>query len=168
MFPAVSQAYRTKMTYNNSGPNLGGGIQGISVPQTNTSKRDSSDVAARKVIVKSWNNPYATGNVNGKNRAIGEFRAVTNLGDYLSRQHYNCGNIPTPIQPNNVAWRSRIGSIIKNCDDSGIPCSNCNVKFVPDSSDYIRYRKQRAMAQTYNDYKFGGDQNNASQTALGY
>lgn len=163
-----SAAYRSMMMYNNVGPNLGGGLQGMSAMQTNTSKRDSSDVTARKVIVKSWNNPYAVGTVNGKGRAVGEFKAVTNIGDFLSRQHYTCGNIPTPIQPNNVAWRSRIGSVIKTCDDSGIPCSNANTKFVPDSSDYIRYKRHRAMARTYNDVKFGGDQHNASQTARAF
>ena len=163
-----SAAYRSKMMYNNSGPNLGGGIQGMSPSQTNTSKRDSSDVTARKVIVKSWNNPYAVGTVNGYGRAVSEFKAVTNIGDFLSRKNYTCGNIPTPIQPNNVAWRSRIGSVIKKCDNTGIPSSNANTKFVPDSSDYIKYKKHRAMASTYNDVKFGGDKNNASQTATVY
>ena len=154
--------YRDQMKYNNKGPNLGGGIAGVSPMQTVTSQRSSGDVVARKTIVKSWNNPYAAGNVNGFKPAIGGFKAVTNIGDYLSRQNYSCGNIPNPIQPNNVTWRNRIGGIIKQCDTTGVPCSNANTRFVPDSSDYITYRKHRAMAQNYNDYKFGGDQNNAS------
>jgi hypothetical protein len=154
------------MFYNNIGPNLGGGRQGISPMQTATSKRDSSDVVARKIVVKSWNNPYAVGNVNGYGRAVSEFKAVTNIGDYLSRKNFACGNIPTPIQPNNVAWRSRIGSVIKTCDTTGIPPSNANTKFVPDSSDYITYKRQRAMARTYNDVKFGGEQSHASYNHL--
>ena len=81
-----------------------------------------------------------------------EFKAVNNIGDFLNRQHYVC-NIPTPTQPNGVQWRSRIGSVINNCDDTGIPCSNTNTKFVADSSDYIRYRKQRVFNQQYNASK---------------
>jgi hypothetical protein len=162
----MSAGYRNMMMYNNVGPNLGGGIQGISPVQTNTSKRDSSDVVSRKVVVKAWNNPYAVGTVNGRGRAIGEFRAVTNTGDFLSRQHYSCGNIPTPVQPNNVAWRSRIGSIIKNCDNTGIPCSNANVKFVPDSSLYTRYKRERQAARTYNDLTFVGNNSNGSYTQI--
>jgi hypothetical protein len=161
----MSLGYRNMMMYNNMGPNLGGGIQGVSPMQTATSKRDSGDAVTRRVIVRSWNNAYAVGNVNGKGRAVGEFKAVTNIGDYLSRQDYACGNIPTPVQPNNVTWRSRIGSVIKQCDGTGVPCSNTNTRFVPDSSDYIKYRRQRAQAQTYNDLKFGGDQHNASYVA---
>jgi hypothetical protein len=162
----MSNGYRKMMMYNNMGPNLGGGIQGVSPMQTSNSKRDSGDVTARKIIVKAWNNPYAVGNVNGKGRAVGEFKAVNNICDYLSRQNYACGNIPTPIQPNNVSWRSRIGSIQKNCDGTGVPCSNSNTRFVPDSSDYITYKRQRAMARVYNDVKFGGDQSNASYVPL--
>ena len=59
-----------------------------------------------------------------------------------------------------------MGSIMKNCDGTGVPCSNTNTRFVPDSSDYTKYRKQRAMNQNYNDASNGGDQNNASYVAV--
>jgi hypothetical protein len=45
----------------------------------------------RRIIVGAWNNAYAVGTVNGRNRAIGPFRAVTNSGDFLSRQNYSRG-----------------------------------------------------------------------------
>ena len=106
----------------------------------------------RRVLRASWNTAYAQGEVNGRNRAIGEFKAINNIGDFLNRQHYVC-DIPNPAQPNRVQWRSRIGSVINTCDGTGIPCSNTNTKFVPDSSDYIRYRKQRAFNQQYNATK---------------
>lgn len=137
-------------------------INGISPQQTLNNFKNSDEVMIRKTIRKSWNNPYAQGIVNGRKRAIGEFKAVSNIGDFLSRTNYACGNIPNGTQPNNVAWRSRIGSIIKKCDGSGVPCSNSNTKFVPDSSDYTRYKKQRSFNRNYNDIKNGGDQHNAS------
>lgn len=127
-------------------------IKAISSKQTITNYKDSEDVIARRIIRSSWNNSYATGNVNGQKRAIGEFRAVTNTGDFLSRKDYAC-NIPNGISSSKVAWRSRIGNIMSKCDDSGIPCSNTNTKFVPDSSDYTRYKKQRVHNKNYNDIK---------------
>lgn len=146
--------------------NLGGSINGKSPKQTINNCRDSEGTRIRRVVRDSWNTSYATGVYNGKTRAIGEFKAVNNIGDFLSRQNYACGNIPSPIQPNSVAWRSRIGSIIKNCDTSGVPCSNANTRFVPDSSDYITYKKQRAINQTYNDTSFVGDKSNGSYVAV--
>ena len=67
---------------------LGGGIQGISPKQTVNNYRDSNQVMTRRVLVKSWNNPYATGTVEGKDRVITPFRAVNNLGDFLARPYY--------------------------------------------------------------------------------
>lgn len=145
---------------------LGGGIQGISPKQTVNNYKDSQQTAIRSVIRRAWNNPYAVGNVNGHARAIGEFKAVNNIGDYLSRKNYVCGNIPNAIQPDNVKWRSRIGGIMKQCDGTGVPCSNSNTKFIPDSSDYTTYKKQRAMNQNYNDKSNGGDDSNASYTSI--
>jgi len=137
-------------------------IQGISPIQTINNYKDSEQTAIRSILRRSWNQKYATGNVNGHARAIGEFKAVSNIGDYLSRKNYACGNIPNPTQPDNVKWRSRIGGIMKQCDQTGVPCSNSNTKFIPDSSDYTTYRKQRALNRNYNDWSNGGDQSNAS------
>ena len=125
-------------------------ITGISPKQTMNNNKDSEMTMTRRVLRDSWNGRYATGKVNGYGRAIGEFKAVNNIGDFLSRQNYACGNIPNP-QSNSFNGRNRIGSIIKHCDNTGIQCSNTNTRFVPDSSDYIKYRKQRAINQNYND-----------------
>lgn len=155
-------SYRMQMKYNGNGPNLGGGVQGISPQQTINNYKDSEQTAIRSILRRSWNTPYAVGNVNGHKRAIGEFKAVTNIGDYLSRQNYACGNIPNPTRPRIVNWGRSLGSIIKHCDSTGVPCSNTNTKFVPDSSDYTTYKKQRAINTNYNDLSNGGDQHNAS------
>jgi hypothetical protein len=144
---------------------LGGGLPGISPKQTINNKKDSEQTAIRSILRRAWNTRYATNNVNGYGRAIGEFKAVNNIGDYLSRQNYACGNIPNATRPNIVNWGTSLGSIIKHCDGTGVPCSNTNTRFVPDSSDYTTYRKQRAINRNYNDATNGGDQHNASYVA---
>ena len=133
---------------------LGGGSEGISVKQTKVNARGGDQATTRKILTKSWNAPYATGEFNSTKPQMGPFRLVNNLGDFLNRQNYSCGG-PNQVRSNMPGLRSISGTIPQNCDGSGIPVSNCNVKFVPDSSDYVRYRKQRAMNQNYNDTKSG-------------
>jgi hypothetical protein len=41
-----------------------------------------------------------------------------------------------------------------------------NNKFVYDGSDYVKYKKLRAENKNYNDVAYGGDNNNASVSAL--
>jgi len=136
-----------------TGKNLGGGFTGISAKQTMNNNKDSEMCMTRRVLRDSWNGAYATGTVNGYGRKIGGFKAVSNIGDFLSRQNYVC-NVPNP-QSDSFRGRNRIGSIMNHCDKSGIPCSNTNTKFIPDSSEYIKYRKQRAINQNYNDITNG-------------
>lgn len=140
---------------------LGGGIKGNSPGQTILGKKDSEDVMIRRVLRTGWNTAYATGVVNGRNRIVTPFRAVNNSGDFLSRTSYTCGG-PNQVSADKPGWKSRIGSIINNCDNSGVPSSTCNVKYVADSSDYIRFKKQMAVVKNYNDSSNGGDKNNAS------
>lgn len=146
--------------------NLGGGaFNGISPKQTINNFKTNDDVRIRRTVVRAWNTNYTNGTYNGKNRAIGEFRAVNNLGDFLSRSHYNCGGL-NPENAKRPGYARFIGSMFQNCDGSGVPPSTCNTKYIPDSSDYIKYRKQRAVNKTYNDSTFGGDQSHASYKAI--
>jgi hypothetical protein len=140
---------------------LGGGVQGHSAKQTITNYKDSEQTMTRRILRNAWNTPNATGTVNGKKRAIGPFRATNNLGDFLSRQNYVCGG-SNQVNADKPGWKGRIGSIISQCDNTGVAASVCNNKFVPDSSDYIRYKKQEAVNHTYNDIGFGGDKSNGS------
>lgn len=140
---------------------LGGGIQGISPKQTITNYRDSEQVRLRRTVVKSWNTAYAPGTYNNYNRRIGQFRAVANLGDFLSRPNYSCGGA-NQINSRAGLHGLIIGSIPQNCDSTGVPPSTTNVKWVPDSSDYITFKKQRATNLLYNDKSFGGDDHNGS------
>jgi hypothetical protein len=115
---------------------------------------------ARRILVKSWNTAYANGTYNNKSRIVTPFRAVNNLGDFLQRKNYVCGG-PNQVNASKPGWKGRIGSIINSCDDSGIPSSTCNVKYVPDSSDYISFKKLQAQNRNYNDLKNGGYQNSS-------
>jgi len=154
----------TTLNYNTGGGHLAYSFPGISPIQTLNNYKDSTNVMMRRVLVKSWNNPYAMGKVNGKSRVITPFRAVNNSGDFLARQNYVCGG-PNQIQKSRAFYQGSIGSIISKCDGSGIPSSTCNVKYVADSSDYTKFKKQRASVQNYNDVSNGGDQNHASYVA---
>ena len=131
------------------GSNLGGGnFNGYSPTQTINNYKDSEQTMTRTILRTGWNTQYANKVFNGRNRIITPFRAVNNAGDFLSRTNYSCGKLnPT------------------SCDNSGIPPAACNTKYVYDSSDYIKFRKQQAVNRTYNDKSFGG-YNNASYVAL--
>jgi hypothetical protein len=118
----------------------------------NTSVRDGDMSASRGVLRRAWNQKNAIGNINGKNRVITPFRAVNNLGDFLARKNYVCGG-PNQVNASKPGWKGKIGSIISNCDSSGVEGYSGNVKFVPDSSDYTTYKKQRALNRNYYDPK---------------
>lgn len=112
-----------------------------------TIQKNLSDMAmTRKVIRNSWNNKYATGNVNGLPMAGSSYKVINNMADYLARQNYSCGG-PCQIQNQNPGIGRLVGGIPNNCDGTKIPPSTTNVKWVSDSSDYVTYRKQRAINQ---------------------
>jgi hypothetical protein len=145
---------------------LGGGpYNGFSQAQTITNYKDSEQTSIRRILRNSWNNQQAVGTVNGNNRIITPFRAVNNLGDFLSRQNYVCGG-SNQVNADKPGWKGRIGSIISQCDGTGVAAGSGNMRHVPDSSDYIRFKKQRAIGKTYNDLKNGGDQSNGSYVAV--
>ena len=131
---------------------LGGPYNGYSGKQTVTNFKDSDQATTRSVLRNSWNTVYATGEVNGYKRVITPFRAVNNLGDFLSRKNYVCGG-PNQVNASRPGWKGSIGSILSQCDATGVEGYSGNVKFVPDSSDYTTYKKQRALNRNYNDPK---------------
>jgi len=143
----------------------GSSYQGISPVQFANNAKTGAEVIDRRVIRSSWNNAYATGNVNNYARKIGPFRAVTNLGDFLGRQYYSCGG-SNQVTLDRYKRKNNVGGIPQNCDTTGVPASICNTRFVPDSSDYTRYKRTQAANRTYNDLTFGGDQHNASYVPL--
>jgi hypothetical protein len=118
----------------------------------------------RHVLRNGWNTAYATGTVNNQARKIGPFRAVNNSGDFLSRQNYSSGG-PNPTNASRPGYARLIGNMWSKPDTSGIEASSCNVKFVADSSEYTKFRKQQANNRNYNDLSQGG-YNNSAYTAL--
>jgi len=146
---------------NLGGTQLGGAIQGKSPKQSITNYKGSDQVMSRRLVVKSWNTAYATGIVNGKLRVTTPFRAVNNSGDFLGRIQYSCGG-PNPTNADRPGWKSRIRNMFSNCDGSGVPASSTNTRFVADSSEYAKFKKNRAINLNYNDSSFGGDESNAS------
>lgn len=123
----------------------------------------------RLVLRQVWNGQYASGNVNGRKPVCTPFRLVNNAGDYLGRQNYvsgGSGQVQGRIRSSAVgAWKMFAGHVQATNDGTGIPSSTCNVKYVYDSSDYINFKRNQAINRTYNDFSFGGDASNASQSA---
>ena len=140
---------------------LGGGFNGISPKQTNNAYKTSGDVMVRGIVRRVWNK---SGAINS-GRVVTQFRAVNNLGDFLGRQNYICGG---PNQVNTTISGVKIngGAVRSQCDGTGIPAASCNTRFVSDSSDYITFRKQKAMNKNYNDSSNGGDQSRASASVI--
>lgn len=116
----------------------------IAVIYNNIYMTDSEKVLIRKQIVNAWNGQYAFGIVNGLKLVGGQYKAINNISDFLSRQNYSCGG-PSQVQASKPGMRRLIGTNPNNCDGTNIPPSSTNTKFVSDSSDYIRFRKQRAI-----------------------
>jgi hypothetical protein len=160
--------------------NPGGAINGWMPQQTQlVDKRYPEFEQIRYSLKNAWNTTYPSqlSRDNLKKSITTPFRAVNNAGDLLSRINYSCGGTCQTGQyrPGLYGLKQRFGAVSKDCIPSAayndlqllsnIPSATCNVKYVYDSSDYIRYLKQKAVNQNYNDYSYGGDQSNASQVA---
>ena len=158
----------------------GGAIRGW-MPQTlvKVDKRNPEFEHIRFILKDAWNTTYPSQlrRYNLKQTITTPFRAVNNAGDILSRENYSCGGSCQSFQsrPGLKGLKQRFGSVSDSCTPStayntlqlikNIPAAACNVKYVYDSSDYVTYLKQQAVNKNYNDYTFGGDQSNASQSA---
>jgi hypothetical protein len=154
---------------------LGGGIKGFIPQQVQDNDATYEDFEQNRFqIVQAWNNVYqsqlaASPAVNNQpiGRVITPFRAVNNAGDILSRKYYSCNSGCQTFQsrPNLHGLKQRFGSQLVQCDNTLVPAGTCNGKYVYDSSDYSTYLKQKALAKTYNNLSYGGDQYNASQSS---
>jgi hypothetical protein len=125
-------------------------MSGINSSQPVNNNRSSEHAQTRHILRSSWNQQNASGVINGHKRVITPFRAVNNLGDFLNRQNYVCGG-SNQVNASRPGWKGHIGSIISSCDGTKVPGAVTNPKFVPDSSDYIKYRRQREFNVNYAD-----------------
>jgi hypothetical protein len=139
---------------------------GIMPRPTNNQDRTNYFPQTRFILRQAWNTKYqSTLKSAGKGLAITPFRAVNNAGDLLSRKNYSCGG-PNPLTSRPGLHGLHLGNIHSTCDNSNVPASSCNVKYVYDSSNYTTYLKQRANSKNYNDSSFGGNDSNSSQSVF--
>ena len=159
----------------------GGAIRGWMPPVTqNVDKRYPEFEQIRFTLKQAWNTTYPSQLArNGLRQSITTpFRAVNNAGDLLSRENFTCGGTCQSVQsrPNVKGIKGHLGHVQDTCIPSvvwsnlqllnNVPAAACNVKYVYDSSDYITYLKQKAVVKNYNNLTYGGDDSNASQSAL--
>ena len=148
---AIVQALRMTMYHNDS------------------MNKSSEGETLRMTLRRAWNGAAASGRVNGVRPAATPFRIVNNAGDFLSRQNYSSGG---PNQVNGIkqsisgSWRTSAGRVRATDDGTGVPSASCNPKYVYDSSNYVAYRKQLAVNKNYRDVSSGGDESNASYSAI--
>jgi len=96
------------------------------------------------------------------------FRAVNNAGDLLNRKNYTSGGSTqiSSLRGGLTGWKTMAGAVQPHPDNTGIPSSTCNVKYVYDSSDYITFKKLQAVNRNYNNASNGGNLNSGSQSAF--
>jgi hypothetical protein len=161
--------------------NPGGAIRGYMPQQNQTVDKHFSEFEhIRFTLKQSWNTTYPSQlKANKLKRSIiTPFRAVNNAGDLMGRLNFSCGGPCQSFQyrPGLYGLRKNFGSVSNTCTPSvaynslqlnvNIPASACNGRYVYDSSDYITYLKQKAVNKNYNDLTYGGNDSNASQSAV--
>ena len=130
---------------------LGGGVPGVSPPQTLGAETDAESPMVRKILRDVWNKTNLQPAINGHGRVIDAFRAANNLGDFLARPYYVCGGARQVVPRRRPGWR--VANAHDTCDGSGVAGAACNPRFVSDCSDYIRFKRHGAMLARYNALK---------------
>ena len=59
-----------------------------------------------------------------------------NSGDFLSRENYVCGG-PNPGHLSKGGIKHRFGSMLSQCDGSGVESASTNVKFKPSHYNFV-------------------------------
>ena len=94
------------------------------------------------------------------------FRRAYNAGDALGTVNES----PSPSLPGSNQVNGRAVSMLHiksgGTRNDGAALFSGNPKFVYDGSDYVRYKKLKAINKTYNDSSFGGNDNNGGYVAL--
>ena len=146
--------------------NVRGAAIVLPYPAINGSFRERN----RFVIRKAWHK-FFQGNPDDPELvpAMGGFRLINNAGDYLSRVNYASGG------PNMISSRPRLPIVTRKdggqrgTPNQSVPGATCNPKYVYDASDFIKYRRQKAINYGYAglgdnshaDYSAGGANNGA-------
>lgn len=136
--------------------NLGGPFMGFTSKPTAKDQKDSEFSLERGILRRAWNGAQTANSINGNGRITTPFRAVNNAGDYLGRVNYKCGG-SSLTNASKPGQRNLIRNMFSVCDNKNVVANYGNSKFVFDSSDYVRFKKQRAISRNYNDVTFVGD-----------
>lgn len=144
---------------------LGGPFNGYAPKQSITNYKDTDVINMRRVLVRSRSALNVRDAINNRGRVLTPFRAANNLGDFLGRQYYVDGSEPNPQSASRPGYARLIGSVMSTRDSTGVTGASCNPKFVSDSSDYIKFKRQSATNRNFNDLAFGG-YNNAAYSRI--
>jgi hypothetical protein len=148
------------------------------MPQPLIIHDNSNDFAQTRFTLRDAWNTTSTSGSSYTRRITTPFRAVNNAGDLLSRQNYSCGGSCQTYQsrPGLKGLKQHFGATSNSCRadvfysaiqvNPNVPSATCNGKYVYDSSDYIRFRKDQAVNKNYNDRSFGGNDYNTSQSSI--
>ena len=107
--------------------------------------------------------PSKAGTSDAGNRgAITPFRGAFNAGD--TRGTVNESPLPTMGGSNQVNNSIRRSQIVPSGGprNNGSSAYSGNIRYVYDSSDYIKFKKLQAKNRNYNDSSFGGANNGAN------
>ena len=123
----------------------------------------------RFVLRKAFGNKTLANGTNPiyDNKPITPFRAAYNAGDTNGTVNSApLASMPGSDQVNGNSRVSRLNIRAGGRNSNGNAAYSGNPRYVYDSSNYIQYKKLRAVNKTYNDSNFGGDQSNGSYVAL--
>jgi len=123
---------------------------------------------SRLTLREAWNGLAAKGSMNGIPLAVTPFRAVNNSGDCMSRAYYTSGGSTqiSSLRGGLTGWKTMAGAVQPHPDNTGIPSSTCNVRYVYDGSDYTTFKKLQAINRNYNNASNGGNLYSGSQSAF--
>lgn len=165
---------RSSFPNKNVPPGTWSNVRGAAIVLPYPSVSDSFRGRNRFSLRRVWNKEPAK--ADNPLPAMGQFRLANNAGDYFSRVAYTSGG------PNMISSRPRLPIVTTKdggqrdaSDNTGIPASTCNTKYVYDSSDFIKFRRQKAINHGYStlgnsanaDYSAGGS-NNGSFVRLNF
>lgn len=169
IYNTMGKFYGFKTVSSGTYPNIVGASIQVPYPGIASSERGTD----RFLLRQGYN--MRIQHVNGTNaanntRKIGSFRALTNAGDTFNRKGYSCGgsNLIGSRPGMMVLSTKDGGQDARSCDSTGVPPATCNVKYVYDASDFIRFKKMMAKNKSYAtpDYSYGGANTGTTQNVL--
>jgi hypothetical protein len=158
--------------------NLGGGIRGVQPKLVGGGANSNSGSGMigsgmrgidRLVLREGFGNSGWLKQIVGASNVtpnITPFRLAMNAGDING----SVNSAPIPQLPSvnqiNGQSQSKLRANGGGAKNDGEAAFSGNPRYVYDGSDYVRFKKLKAVNRTYNDSSFGGDQSNASFTFI--